>query len=210
MGQQRAHMSERSGAVPTHGIRSTWHLGGQDTTGLWCCHGLEPPTLPGVECPSPTTCPSSSHVRNCAVAAPAQSTSPGQVLLEEGHLRADGDLPLLLLQWGRPRQWQLAPRHPAAEGWSLHLDQREGLEGLHFLPPGAPYPGGPARACQTHRTGHSGSSSPNTVGERRATWDLRPRRTRRVWRTISPLSIGPLSLHSCEMLFMTGFSLRES
>ena len=35
-------------------------------------------------------------------------------------------------------------------------------------------------------------------------WDLRPRRTRHVLRTFSPLSTGPFSLLSCEMLLMTG------
>ena len=111
----------------------------------------------------------------------------------------------------RPRQWLLAPRHlgrrhlvPAPE------TKEKDWRGCAFSHQEPRFQGGPARPCQTHRTGHSGSSSPKTVGEKRAMWDLRPRRTRRVSRTISPLSIGPFSLHSCEMLFLTGFSLRDS
>ena len=203
-------MSERSGAVHTHVIMFTWHLSGQGTTGLQCCHGLEPPTLPGVEHPSPTTCPNSSHVRNCAVAAPEQSTSPGQVLLEEGHLRGDGDLPLLLLQRGRPCQWLLASRHPGRRGLVPAPETKEkDLRGCAFSHQ-EPHIQGGQRGMSDTQGRTFWFIFPNTVGERRATWDLRPRRTRRVWRTISPLSIGPLSLHSCEMLFMTGFSLRES
>ena len=104
--------------VHTHVIMFAWRLSGQGTTGLQCCHGLEPPTLPGVEHPSPSTCPSSSYVQWLHL---RRVLPLGKYFLKRVTSVVTATFLFCCFSGGASATACFHQGIRAAEGWSLHL-----------------------------------------------------------------------------------------